>query len=154
MFIHFCVTIDTFRCAGQRGSLSEEFDCICVEPSMLRQTQCDRFPIGAGEPQQLGGSNFLASTMAAPPAIEGNSLVLHLKSIQSRQRADRQESLEIVMLGNLAEKSFERSAILTATRRATCLYSPAISPSGSPTTLGRPLSACTRMDRFKGSAPR
>ena len=50
-------------------------------------------------------------------------------------------SFEIEMLGNFDEKSFARCAIFTATWRATLLYRPAISPSGSLTTLGRPLSA-------------
>ena len=58
------------------------------------------------------------------------------------------------MLGNFDEKSLARCAILTATWRATPLYRPAISPSGSLTTLGRPLSAWTRIERLSGSAPR
>ena len=62
--------------------------------------------------------------------------------------------LEMVMVGNFDEKSFARCAMLTAMRRAIVLYSAAISPSGSATTVARPESACSRIDSVSGSAPR
>lgn len=62
--------------------------------------------------------------------------------------------LDTLIVGNLLEKSFTLAATLIATWRATLLYRPAISPSGSATTLGMPLSACTRILMLSGNAPR
>ena len=65
-----------------------------------------------------------------------------------------QVPLDTLMVGNFEEKSFALAAIFTATLRATALYRPATSLSGSATTVGRPLSACSRMAIVSGSAPR
>ena len=62
---------------------------------------------------------------------------------------------EIEMVGNLDEivlGALRRSSPPSAAPRP-CRW-PAISPSGSATTVGRPASACSRIDRFSGSAPR
>ena len=73
---------------------------------------------------------------------------------QPTARRCTQVALDTLMVGNFDEKSFALAAIFTATLRATALYRPATSLSGSATTVGRPLSACSRMAIVSGSAPR
>src|SRR5439155_24206242 len=105
----------------------------------------------------FGGDDLGDREAPVLPAIRRALAIDHHRDADRGSRLRRRHCVhvffEIAMVGNLAEKSLLRSAILTATWRATRLESAAISPSGSLTTVGRPLSAWRRIDRLSGNAP-
>ena len=103
---------------------------------------------------RLARDRALSCRTFARRALSCRAVVGPARDRRARVRVRAQVALLTVMVGNLALKSLARAAMLTATRRATCLYSAAISPSGSATTVGRPLSACSRIFIVSGSAPR